>query len=104
MHIPPDPDPSAWVIPSTTDRESPLMTLTKEAITRSVFDRLDLQKAASTKAVEATVEIIKKILAVEFLPFLSLRLRIRNRKTVFDQRSKDRQQWCLPQNKKYIRL
>jgi integration host factor subunit alpha len=38
------------------------MTLTKEAITRSVFDRLDLSKAASAKAVEATFEIIKKSL------------------------------------------
>jgi integration host factor subunit alpha len=38
------------------------MTLTKEAITRSVFDRLDLSKAASAKAVEATFQIIKKSL------------------------------------------
>jgi integration host factor subunit alpha len=38
------------------------MTLTREAITRSVFDRLDLSKAASAKAVEATFEIIKKTL------------------------------------------
>ena len=38
------------------------MTLTKEAITRSVFDRLDLSKAASAKAVEAIFEIIKKTL------------------------------------------
>ena len=38
------------------------MTLTKEAITRSVFDRLDLSKAVSAKAVEATFEIIKKTL------------------------------------------
>jgi integration host factor subunit alpha len=38
------------------------MTLTKEAITRSVFDRLDLSKAASAKTVEATFEIIKKTL------------------------------------------
>ena len=38
------------------------MTLTKEAITRSVFDHLDLSKAASAKAVEATFEIIKKTL------------------------------------------
>jgi integration host factor subunit alpha len=38
------------------------MALTKEAITRSVFDRLDLSKAASAKAVEATFEIIKKTL------------------------------------------
>ena len=35
------------------------MTLTKEAITGSVFDRLDLSKASSAKAVEATFEIIK---------------------------------------------
>ena len=38
------------------------MTLTREAITRSVFDRLDLSKAASAKAVEATFEIIKQTL------------------------------------------
>ena len=38
------------------------MTLTKEAITRSVFDRLDLSKAASARAVETTFEIIKKTL------------------------------------------
>jgi integration host factor subunit alpha len=38
------------------------MTLTKEVITRSVFDRLDLSKAASAKAVEATFEIIEKTL------------------------------------------
>jgi nucleoid DNA-binding protein len=38
------------------------MTLTKEAITRLVFDRLDLSKAASAKAVKSTFEIIKKIL------------------------------------------
>jgi integration host factor subunit alpha len=39
------------------------MTLTKEAITRSVFDRLDLFKADSaSKAVEAAFEIIKKTL------------------------------------------
>jgi integration host factor subunit alpha len=38
------------------------MTLAKEAITRSVFDRLDLSKAASARAVEATFEIIKKTL------------------------------------------
>jgi integration host factor subunit alpha len=36
------------------------MTLTKEAITRSVFDRLDLSKTAPAKAVEATFKIIKK--------------------------------------------
>jgi nucleoid DNA-binding protein len=36
------------------------MTLTKEAITLSVFDHLDISKAAS--AVEATFEIIKKTL------------------------------------------
>jgi integration host factor subunit alpha len=36
------------------------MTLTKEAITRSVFDRLDLSKTASANAVEASFEIIKK--------------------------------------------
>lgn len=38
------------------------MTLTKEAITRSVFNRLDLSKTASAKAVEATFEIIKNTL------------------------------------------
>jgi integration host factor subunit alpha len=38
------------------------MTLTREAITRSVFDRLDLSKAASARVVEATFEIIKKTL------------------------------------------
>jgi integration host factor subunit alpha len=38
------------------------MTLTREAITKSVFDRLDLSKAASAKAVAATFEIIKKTL------------------------------------------
>jgi integration host factor subunit alpha len=38
------------------------MTLTKEAITRSVFDRLDLPRTASAKAVEVTFEIIKKTL------------------------------------------
>ena len=38
------------------------MTLTRDAITRSVCDRLDLSKAASAKAVEATFEIIKKTL------------------------------------------
>jgi integration host factor subunit alpha len=38
------------------------MTLAKEAITRSVFDRLDLSKTVTAKAVEATFEIIKKTL------------------------------------------
>ncbi len=38
------------------------MTLTKDAINRSVFDRVDLSKAASAKAVEATFEIVKKTL------------------------------------------
>jgi integration host factor subunit alpha len=38
------------------------MTLTKEAVTTSVFDRLDLSKTASAKAVEAAFEIIKKTL------------------------------------------
>jgi integration host factor subunit alpha len=38
------------------------MTLTKEAITRSVFDRLDLSTAVSARAVEATFEILKKTL------------------------------------------
>jgi len=40
------------------------MTLTKEAITRSLFDRLDHSKAASARAVAATFEIIKKTLEV----------------------------------------
>jgi integration host factor subunit alpha len=38
------------------------MTLTKEAIIRSVFGRLELSKAASAKAVETTFEIIKRTL------------------------------------------
>jgi integration host factor subunit alpha len=38
------------------------MTLTREAITRSVFDRLDLSKAASAEAVKAIFETIKKTL------------------------------------------
>jgi integration host factor subunit alpha len=38
------------------------MTLTKEVITRSVFDRFGLSNAASAKAVEATFEIIKQTL------------------------------------------
>jgi integration host factor subunit alpha len=38
------------------------MTLTREAITLSVLDRLDLSKAASAKAVAATFEIIKRTL------------------------------------------
>jgi integration host factor subunit alpha len=38
------------------------MTLTKEAIIKSVFDRLDLSKATSANAVGATFEIIKKTL------------------------------------------
>jgi integration host factor subunit alpha len=38
------------------------MTLTREAIPRSVFDRLDISKTASAKAVEATSEIIKRTL------------------------------------------
>jgi integration host factor subunit alpha len=38
------------------------MTLTREAITKSVIDRLDLSKALSAKAVAATFEIIKKSL------------------------------------------
>jgi integration host factor subunit alpha len=40
--------------------ESPFMTPTKETITRSVLDRLDLSEAASAKAVETIFEIIKK--------------------------------------------
>lgn len=38
------------------------MISAREAITPSVFDRLDLSKAASAKAVEATFEIIKQTL------------------------------------------
>ena len=38
------------------------MTLTKEAVTRTSFGRLDLSKTASAKAVEATFEIIKQTL------------------------------------------
>jgi integration host factor subunit alpha len=38
------------------------MTVTKEAITHSVFGRLDMSRTASAKAVEATFEIIKKTL------------------------------------------
>jgi integration host factor subunit alpha len=38
------------------------MTLTKDAITRAVFDRLDLSKAASARAVETTFEVIKNTL------------------------------------------
>jgi integration host factor subunit alpha len=38
------------------------MTLTREPITKSVFDRLDISKAESANAVEATFEIIKKTL------------------------------------------
>ena len=38
------------------------MTLTREAITKAVFDRLDLSKAASAKAVETTFEVIKNTL------------------------------------------
>jgi integration host factor subunit alpha len=38
------------------------MTLTRDAINRSVCDRVDLSRAESVKAVEATLEIIKKTL------------------------------------------
>ena len=38
------------------------MTLTREAITSSIFDRLGLSKTASARAVGATFEIIKKTL------------------------------------------
>jgi integration host factor subunit alpha len=38
------------------------MTLTRDAIARSVCDRLDLSKASCAKAVEVTFEIIKKTL------------------------------------------
>jgi hypothetical protein len=36
------------------------MTLTKEAITRSVFDCLDLFKAVTAVVVEAAFEFVKK--------------------------------------------
>ena len=42
--------------------ERPFMTLTRDAITRSVCDRVDLSRTESAKAVEATVEIIKQTL------------------------------------------
>jgi integration host factor subunit alpha len=38
------------------------MTLTKAAITRSVYDCLDLRNANAARAVEATFEIIRKTL------------------------------------------
>jgi integration host factor subunit alpha len=38
------------------------MTLTREVMTRSVVNRLDLSKAESAKAVETIFEIIKKTL------------------------------------------
>jgi Bacterial DNA-binding protein len=38
------------------------MTLTREAIKRSVFDRLEMCESASAKSVEATFEIIQKTL------------------------------------------
>jgi integration host factor subunit alpha len=38
------------------------MTLKNEAITRSVFGRLDMSKTASAKAVETTFGIIKRTL------------------------------------------
>jgi integration host factor subunit alpha len=38
------------------------MSLTREAIIRSVFDCLDMSKTASAKAVEATFGIFKKTL------------------------------------------
>jgi integration host factor subunit alpha len=60
MHI--SPKSGACWITATTDIESPVMTLTREAITRSIFDRLGLSKTASARAVGATFEIIKKTL------------------------------------------
>jgi integration host factor subunit alpha len=60
MHIPQN--PGACGVPSATFIESPLMSLTREAITRSVFDRLDLSKTETARAVEAAFEIIKKSL------------------------------------------
>ena len=41
------------------------MTLTREGITRSVFERLDMSKASSAKAVETTFEIVKKTLKAD---------------------------------------
>jgi integration host factor subunit alpha len=38
------------------------MTLTKEAIARSLFDRLDISRTACARAAETTFEIIKKTL------------------------------------------
>jgi integration host factor subunit alpha len=59
MHISPDPGTHGF---DSKLVKAASMTLTKEAITRSVFDRLDLSKADSAKAVEAAFEIIKKTL------------------------------------------
>jgi hypothetical protein len=42
------------------------MTLTREAITRSVFDRVDLSKAGSARAVEATFEFRNRLPLSEF--------------------------------------
>jgi hypothetical protein len=47
MHIPPDPHPKPV-------EEGLPMTLKKEVFTRSVFDRLNMSKTSSAKAVEAT--------------------------------------------------
>jgi integration host factor subunit alpha len=43
-------------------KESFIMTLTKETITKSIADRLDFSKAAAFRAAEATFEIIKQTL------------------------------------------
>jgi nucleoid DNA-binding protein len=52
-------DPGAhWVPPKTTEK-APL-TVKKEAINRSVFDRSYLSKTASTKADEAAFKITKR--------------------------------------------
>jgi hypothetical protein len=51
MHIRPDPGACRGSDP-TPLQKALFMTLTKEAITRLVIDRLDLSKVVSTKAVE----------------------------------------------------
>jgi hypothetical protein len=46
--------------PSSTTLKARIMTLTREAITKSVSDRLDMSKGTWAKAVEITFGIIKK--------------------------------------------
>jgi hypothetical protein len=60
VHISPEPAPAG--LDPKSNKRVPFMTLTKEAIKCSVFDRLDLSKTASAKAIEATFAIIKKSL------------------------------------------